>query len=708
MVPRTLLRPLSRLRWKERFLRLLWGMARVLVVVAVFLAGCCTVDWLVDRYTEDGTPHALLRFLLGGQALIAAVALALLVARPLFVRLSNARVALWAETAWPAFRHRLISAVELNRPNAPTAGMSPSLIAQVTREAEAEVRRADLRKAVDRSRYWKSGVVVAPVLLGALIVLLVMPDTALALLKRQFLGNAEIPRSVYLASVTEDVWPENDAGTIKLAAKGYGVRDDLEGKVFVRNIKGSTAELELRYSEKETEALREKEAKKGQPSGRKVFVARVAPGTEAFTFGARLKDGRLKTPGRVVYEPRPDVAEVEAGVSLPGHFARRPSTIWWKPGPLYVEPQSNTAIQAFAGAKIDLKVAFTKPVRQATLELLGPADDDRGTASKVVQTLPVELNAAADGGSVSFEMEETVNGYRFAMTDMRGFDNNSRDPWPLTLRKAGRPLVRLLDEVYRPGNVITGSVRNYVKNGEPWFYAAPGRLLVAYHVQSDIPVDRAWLRYRVVRGNENVQLPSNETEEALWLCWPPRVQPWAPPQKGELTLTEWQTDRRSPGYVLDSRASYEHPQDDPTVGPFITEEGVFARTANSRSIDFHAVPSDDPEHRPGRLEGGGRIHLPVQQLSRPVRRENGWREDESGRLEVGLDPGDRLVYYVEVSNRQDPPLIGRSELRETAMVTADKYREQLRNNKELDRRVKDFQELQDLIFDRRRPWWKAQ
>src|SRR5579862_3925209 len=104
MVPPTLLRPLTRLRWQERFLRLLWGGARVLAVVAFFLAGCCFVDWFVDLF--DDTPMYLRVNLLIGQVVIAALALFFWVVWPLLVYLPNTKLALWVEAAWPAFRHR--------------------------------------------------------------------------------------------------------------------------------------------------------------------------------------------------------------------------------------------------------------------------------------------------------------------------------------------------------------------------------------------------------------------------------------------------------------------------------------------------------------------------------------------------------------------------------------------------------------------------
>src|SRR5262245_29605589 len=113
MVPSTILSKLSALRNRERALRVVWGAARVLAVAVVLLVLACLVDYVADRLAE--TPRALRVLLLGGQVAVFVALLAWWVARPLFSRLSDSKLAAWVERVAPQFHHRLVTAVELNR-----------------------------------------------------------------------------------------------------------------------------------------------------------------------------------------------------------------------------------------------------------------------------------------------------------------------------------------------------------------------------------------------------------------------------------------------------------------------------------------------------------------------------------------------------------------------------------------------------------------
>src|SRR5262245_19409870 len=95
MVPPTIRRGLSRLRWRERVLRLAWGAARWLALALAALGLCCLADWVIDRFTD--TPWPLRVVMLAAQVLLWAGAAFLLVLRPLAARLSDSRLALWVE-----------------------------------------------------------------------------------------------------------------------------------------------------------------------------------------------------------------------------------------------------------------------------------------------------------------------------------------------------------------------------------------------------------------------------------------------------------------------------------------------------------------------------------------------------------------------------------------------------------------------------------
>src|SRR5206468_3198739 len=107
-------------------------------------------------------------------------------------------LALRAEREIPEFGHRLVTALQLNRPGAKTQGMSPYLIQEVTREAGEMAGRHDLLKLVDYAPLRRAGLLLGPVLFAAAGFAALRPEVTVALLKRQALIPAEIPRSVAL------------------------------------------------------------------------------------------------------------------------------------------------------------------------------------------------------------------------------------------------------------------------------------------------------------------------------------------------------------------------------------------------------------------------------------------------------------------------------------------------------------------------------
>src|SRR5919109_4636545 len=123
MVPRAIRQQLTRLRRRELLLRFAWGMARLVTVMFVMLILACLVDYLIDRVQD--TPYSVRALLYLTQMGVASLAIFFWVLWPLIRRPSDSELALWVEEKMPGFRHRLISAVQLNQPSAKTEGMSP-------------------------------------------------------------------------------------------------------------------------------------------------------------------------------------------------------------------------------------------------------------------------------------------------------------------------------------------------------------------------------------------------------------------------------------------------------------------------------------------------------------------------------------------------------------------------------------------------------
>jgi hypothetical protein len=480
---------LNRLRTREHLLQCLWAAARWLPVVILVLALTCLTDWLIDLRRD--TPYGLRVALLVGQLLFWSLAVTW-IGGALSRRYSDAEVALWVEDKMPAFGHRLISAVQLNQPGADTRGMSPELIAAVTRQAEEKVTMTDFAQLADPRRIGWSAALLAPVALGLLLVLVLIPDTARALLARLFLSDRDIPRSVALASENRDlVWPAGEPVVLRFRATGDGLGDDARGEVRVDPDGGRPSEsYELVFESKDDAGA--------------TFVAKVPATSTDFTCLAWLKDGRTRQPGRVHFEPRPVVERLEAAVMLPDYIVR-------EDGRLYGEPMKGADIvHRLPKCRAHVAVTAQKPLTQATLEILGPAVENAdGRTETVLDSVPMTLNAEdprqAEG---VFALHPSQTGYRVVVRDRFGFENLDRPRRAIRTAPLDPPLVTLLMEsVWRSTDAGTPEDRE--------IEGIPIRLGQRFHLDylcaHPYGLSHARLRYRVLKkGTDDESAPPAE------------------------------------------------------------------------------------------------------------------------------------------------------------------------------------------------------
>src|SRR5262249_18634159 len=149
-----LLKKLAKLRRRERSLTLVWGLALVVGIALAALIAACIIDWTVDLW--DDTPWTLRLFMLRAQVALLGLTVLLLVVWPQLRRYRNERLALQVEAKRPELQQRLISALELNRPDARTAGMSAELMAVLTQEAEEKTRPINFAALADHRRLKRS------------------------------------------------------------------------------------------------------------------------------------------------------------------------------------------------------------------------------------------------------------------------------------------------------------------------------------------------------------------------------------------------------------------------------------------------------------------------------------------------------------------------------------------------------------------------
>ena len=314
MVPPTILSNLSSLRTRERLLTFAWGSGmlaggRARAVDA--LLRCRLADRSLARHADDGA-----LCLLGVQAVTAFVA-AFCFCSSRKSGVCPMRCRALGRSQASDFDHRLISAVQLNAPNAKLRRH----VERARRRRHAMKRSSCARRLRQRCRsstLEMGRLVLAPIVLLMVIPLAVSPGVSFALLARQTLADVEIPRSVYLQSVSAEVWPMNESIKIRYRVTGEWT-DVMIGTVRVTPLGERGDAYPLVYSHHDDKGA--------------IFEADVQPATANITYLAWLYDGRTKTPSEMKVVPRPTVIENMAWILLPAYCGKRPD------GGRYEQPQ---------------------------------------------------------------------------------------------------------------------------------------------------------------------------------------------------------------------------------------------------------------------------------------------------------------------------------------------------------------------------------
>jgi hypothetical protein len=631
MIPETIRKRLRDLDRRRRVHEAAAGAGRWAALGVGTLAAGALSDWLIDLWTD--TPWGLRAGWLAAQALVWLGAWAAWVGRPLLARRSWRDLALWAEDRFPEFGDRLITAVELNAPGARTEGMSAELLGAVTRQAEDLAARTDLRARLDRRPLRRGGVSAAAAAAVAAGAFLAAPETSRALLARQFLGDRAIPRSVALEPVAERiVWPAGEEVALRFRARGRPAWEGLRG--WVR--------LESEGRPSETYALSFESA---GPEGA-VFSARIPPQTGRFVCRARLGDGRTRRPAELVYEPRPVVTRLEAALILPEYCGLRPD------GSRYEQARPRGDVAGPAGSAARVRFEAQKALARAAIELLGrpPTDLSSGASAKAegmaeppVRRIELPLRPDRRGAEGMFDLKPEEVAYRVVVEDDFGFGNAVPPKRSLVVVPDEPPRVLLLPERFgRPGE--EGLSEESEVEGMP--VPLGSAIRIAYYAAHPYGLDRARLVYRVVKARASGEVGGSGLSEAPWIALP----------------------------LKEVRGT-------PEAGPFDLRLGLFRNSGFRDVVEFHPLPSPDPERLPGRTEGGGSFDFHTKAVA-------------------DLQVGDQIEFAVEVFARNpalgDQP--GRSEARAKAVVTQAQFVSWVLETLGHERRIRRLEERQRGVF----------
>ncbi len=673
-----LLRQLRRWRFRERLVRLVFGAGGLLAVALTVLGAACLADWVYDRYAD--VPFALRVLATGGQVALAAALAYLFVLRPWVAAPPVDDLALKAEKAIPEFDHRLVTALQLNRPGAKTAGMSPALIAEVTREAGEMAARHQLTKLIDYRPVLWGLAVVAPAVLGWAAFAAYNPNLASILLRRQALLSADIPRSVQLENITPDVWPSGAEVVIRYQVTGEWAAD-LTGSAFVRPDGNPEDEYPLAF---ESEGA----------DGSAVFAAKLPPSSVGFDFRARLRDGRTRTPGRVEFEPPPQVKDIEAWQLLPSYLGTRTASVDGKdvavPFERFQPKGEVTGALPLSGIRVD--ATFNKKVVKAVLTPIL-----RGDGNKEVDGTPLTPDEiAADGQTAgwTFPTSEKLIGYRIELTDARGFTSPAPARRGVRMLPDEPPAVEFKKESTRNPDPSAfdgkGDPRLYEWDSMPVAFrpttgaeGETGPMQIIYGARSELGVGRVNLAYRVVpKGLDPLTLPES--------------------------IRDIQHPRQDPAGRVFTRLQLKATGADVSkVGRFVPDLGLFEKSfagldrfSRTRAqVEFYPVPAANPATEPGDLEAGGRYNFLTDGLRKLRPDGTPTRLEVGDTIEVYMEVFDKLSTWLEARGGRPRPAGYTREARRKTIVTEEDAYILTRQRDEAQRKLQD--KLRDLADDQR-------
>ncbi|MCE9563633.1 MAG: hypothetical protein K8U57_16455 [Planctomycetes bacterium] len=695
----SVLKQLSQWRFREQALSFAWGVARWFAIFAVVLALACATDWIVDRYSGSAswrkalrstrilapsdplavghTPFGLRLMMTAGQITLTGLLVYYFIVRPLRRTPAVDELAGRAEKAYKEFDHRLVTAIQLNRPNADTRGMSQTLIANVTREATDIAAKHNFLSLINYSRLKWAGIVILPMLLAWGIFAAINPPLAFVLVKRQALLPVSIPREIKLENDTKEVWPTGAEVPIRFKVSGsyspaaIGTLVVVPYKILEEKHEDGTPKRE--YQPPEYYDLTNEKNADGSPTD--IFSVKLPPASVDFHFQARLEEGRTDERSYVRFEAPPQLAREDpnnppltAEQELPDFLGKRPN------GDRYIRKNEGwtrgEVIDALPGSTIIVYAQFNKPVEVAQLIRI----ERDGILDRDLPPLPAsQVLLAADKKSATFGFVATPRmiAYRIELKDSYGFSNPSPIRRTIRMWDDRPPSVEFKPESLRNPNPKAYDGRGNVKDYEFDMALSPdGVISVIYNAHSEVGLRAANIRYRVIPKGVQFDLYPEDYKAIQH----PRDDP-------NLIVFDRLPLKK---YVPGKKAG------DP--GAFVADLGLFTnaftRTVeilgfeflvdtvlpmnwNKVNLEFYPIPSRDPDEEPGELDAGGRMNFEVSGLEKklPEVLPDGKTILKRAKLEIG----DTVEVYVEVFDKL-PGADGKPDLKRPAGYTKEAKR----------------------------------
>lgn len=406
------------------------------------------------------------------------VSLASYVVLPAIKRFNEDETALKIEQTFPEFDHRLITVLQLSRPEARFDRKSETLLAELTSEVVVCYPNFNFNKSLELKKLKDSSYQFAPVFLFVMLSLFFAHNTAKALIERQLLFNTPIPRNTIFINLPEKiVLAEGEEASIVFDLRLTEGYTPSMGKMRWKNQEGKTLLLPI------------------EPDENGQWKATLASSIEDGVVTVRIGDGRTG-PLPVIRKNRPTLEMVSAKVLMPEWYGKRPD------GSPYETIFPKGDVDGIEGSTVEVEFKSSQPLKESTL-VIKHAD-----TNLTPETMPVILGENKQSLTVRFNLKLGYVRYQVNISNRDGLESNPNWQRKLTVLQTKEPLVSLLPEQ------IPGLVRIFGKDEDTEIDGLPvligKQFRVAYKAESNSGLLIAKFRYRINEKGDWSTLPLQE------------------------------------------------------------------------------------------------------------------------------------------------------------------------------------------------------
>lgn len=455
---------------------IIYGISKALLLVLPLLAIACLADWVWD--IEEETPLPIRLIMTASWLSLLIVSLASYVVLPGIKSFNENDTALKIEQTFPEFDHRLITVLQLSRPEARFDRKSETLLAELTSEVVVCYPNFNFNKALELKKLKDSSYQFAPVFLFVMLSLFFAHNTAKALIERQLLFNTPIPRNTIFINLPEKiVLAEGEEASIVFDLRLTEGYTPSMGKMRWKNQEGKTLLLPI------------------EPDENGQWKATLASSIEDGVVTVRIGDGRTG-PLPVIRKNRPTLEMVSAKVLMPEWYGKRPD------GSPYETIFPKGDVDGIEGSTVEVEFKSSQPLKESTL-VIKHAD-----TNLTPETMPVILGENKQSLTVRFNLKLGYVRYQVNISNRDGLESNPNWQRKLTVLQTKEPLVSLLPEQ------IPGLVRIFGKDEDTEIDGLPvligKQFRVAYKAESNSGLLIAKFRYRINEKGDWSTLPLQE------------------------------------------------------------------------------------------------------------------------------------------------------------------------------------------------------